>query len=89
MEKIDSYRPTLTALQRSLIALVFGGLIWFVTAGRYSWQTRLLLAWLAYALIVLSLIWVIIGWADTRANRTAGGREPNGHLSVNRGWGHV
>lgn len=66
MEKTDSYRPTLTALQRSLIALVFGGLIWFVTAGRYSWQIRLLLAWLAYALIVLSLIWVIIGWADTR-----------------------
>lgn len=65
MKEAFVYTPRLTALHRLLIALGVSVLIWFVTA-RYSWQTRLVLAWLSYVLIVLGLIWAIIGWADTR-----------------------
>lgn len=65
MKEAFVYQPRLTALHRSLIALGAGVLVWLATAGWYGWQTRLLLAWLTYALIVLGLIWAIIGWADT------------------------
>ncbi|RYC66451.1 DUF1345 domain-containing protein [Spirosoma sordidisoli] len=60
------YQPKLTALSRSLIAVIVGGLVWWLTAGRLGWQTRLLLGWLAYALTVLMMIWLVIGRADAR-----------------------
>lgn len=66
MEKIKSYQPRLTALSRSLIALTVGGIVWLLTAGSLTWQARFLLGWLAYALTVLVLIWLIIGRADAR-----------------------
>jgi len=66
MNKREPYQPKLTAFSRSLIALAVGGSVWWLFAGRLGWQTRLLLGWLAYALTVLVLIWLIIGWADVR-----------------------
>lgn len=66
MNKREPYQTRLTALSRSLIALAMGGLVWGLMAGRSGWQTRLLLGWLAYALTVLVLIWLVIGWADAR-----------------------
>lgn len=66
MEKTKSYQPRLTALSRSLIALTVGGIVWLLTAGSLTWQARFLLGWLAYALTVLVLIWLIIGRADAR-----------------------
>lgn len=66
MKTNKPYQPKLTALSRSLIAVVVGGLVWWLTDGRVGWQTRLLLGWLAYALTVLGLIWLIIGLADAR-----------------------
>jgi len=66
MKTTKPYQPKLTALSRSLIAVVVGGLVWWLTDGRVGWQTRLLLGWLAYALTVLGLIWLIIGLADAR-----------------------
>ncbi|MEZ0542738.1 DUF1345 domain-containing protein [Fibrella arboris] len=66
MATIKPYQPKLTALSRSLVALAAGGLVWWLTAGRVGWQTRLLLGWLAYALTVLMMIWLVIGWADAR-----------------------
>lgn len=66
MAKLKPYQPKLTALSRSLIAVIVGGLVWWLAAGRLGWQTRLLLGWLAYALTVLMMIWLVIGWADAR-----------------------
>jgi uncharacterized membrane protein len=62
----NPYLPKLTTFSRSLIALAVGGSVWLLTAGRLGWQTRLLLGWLTYALTLLVLIWLIIGWRDVR-----------------------
>ena len=56
----------LTAFYRSLVALSGGAVVWLATADRLIWQTRLLVSWLAYALTVLGLIWLVIGRADAR-----------------------
>lgn len=66
MPKKTTYPPVLTALYRSLIALGVGILVWFLTANRLIWQTRLLVSWLVYALVVLGLIWLVIGRANAR-----------------------
>ena len=66
MNKKQLNQSKLTALSRSLIALTVGGVVWWLLAGRLGWQTRLLLGWLAYALTVLVLIWLIIIRADAR-----------------------
>ncbi|MEZ0487588.1 DUF1345 domain-containing protein [Fibrella aquatica] len=66
MPNKTTYQPRLTALFRSLIALGVGISIWFLTANRLVWQTRLLVSWLVYALVVLGLIWLVIGRANAR-----------------------
>lgn len=66
MKRKKPYRLKLTAMSRSLIALAVGSCVWLLSAQWVSWQTRLLLGWLAYAGTVLGLIWLIIGWADAR-----------------------
>ncbi|MEZ0612395.1 DUF1345 domain-containing protein [Fibrella sp. WM1] len=66
MSHKKAYKPRLTALSRSLIALAVGGSVWLMTAGRLGWQTRLLLGWVAYAMTVLVLIWLIIMRADAK-----------------------
>lgn len=59
----------LSALLRSLVAFAIEGVSWRVTASWLSWQTRLLVGWLAYALTLLGLLWWVIVFADAR--RTA------------------
>ncbi|GAB2562274.1 DUF1345 domain-containing protein [Spirosoma aerophilum] len=66
MKKRNTYQPRLSALSRSVIALGVGTLVWLVAGGWFSWQTRVLLACLGYALTVLGIVWFIIGWTDAR-----------------------
>jgi uncharacterized membrane protein len=66
MKPKESHRPALTAFHRSLVALGVATAVWLLTKDELTWQTRLLLCTLAYALTVLGFIWFIIGWTEAR-----------------------
>lgn len=81
MKKKLTRRPALTALYRSLIAMVVGMLVWLLLGGwfRFIWQTRLLLSYLGYALTLLGFVWFIIGWTDARQMAQ---REDNSRVAI-------